>query len=388
VTAHDVTLDASATPRQVVYVLLRALADDVRAAQDYDRDAQKAAMDLAYSLAAYSTIERRLLATVNLDGKEKQTSLGDQRNQKLFEFTKMWAPIVAHYIDSFDTTFEDFAAKAWVLTGLSRRRAHVFYDVCHDPAETDPAKRQTATIDVELAEEKAGGQSYWRVARIDYLGRTRAQPAIVEAFGQTLDETAGPEQVAYVLLRALAREVELARNGTRNERRAAMMLTFSLAAHDIIEQRLLADVNKDRPEGERAKSLGPNRDGEVLRAITAIGGEQSRWAQMVAPYVQDLDAVLDKPADLEAGPSGDGRYAHVLCRVPPGEAETQPARGNESVMLDVVLAPTAATEKGPLWRVVNVGCLLPRPASVVAEPPAPDATAPAPASTTAPAPGE
>ena len=172
VRAYGVTLDDSATARQVVYVLLRSLADDVKAAQAHQPDKQKAAMKLTYRLAAYSRIEEKLLGVINQGAGQKKTGLGDERDRKLFDFTKHWAPIVAHYVRSFDTNLEVAVGKMRERPHPGGQITHVFYDVSHDPAQTDPAKQQRATLDIELVKEKAGPRSYWRVARIGYRGRT------------------------------------------------------------------------------------------------------------------------------------------------------------------------------------------------------------------------
>ncbi len=171
VEAYGVTLDAAATPSQVAYVLLRSLADDVQAAQAHEHEKQKAALKLTYSLAAYSEIEQRLLNVINQDRAEKKTDLGDERDRRLFDFTRQWAPIVAHYVRSFDTDLQEAVTKMQEEPDPEGQRTSVLYAVSHDPTETAPAKQQQATLEIELIKETVGGLSYWRVARVGYRGR-------------------------------------------------------------------------------------------------------------------------------------------------------------------------------------------------------------------------
>jgi hypothetical protein len=171
VTAYGQTLDQDATVQQVAYVLLRAIADDITAAQNQERDKQKQALNLTFSLAAYSEIEKQILQS------EGRKDLGKQPEKKLFKFVKFWAPIAGHYINSFDTDLPAAVKKMKVKPTKDEKSANVYYPVCHDPSETDPAKQQTATLNITLVKEKSGVRSYWRVARIGYRPKTRTQPS-------------------------------------------------------------------------------------------------------------------------------------------------------------------------------------------------------------------
>lgn len=169
VAAYGVTLDGAATPVQVAYVLLRSLSEDIAAAQSGDREAQKAAAKITYSLGAYSIIEERLLQVANLARKDKKTTLGDDREKQLYELINNWAPIVAYYVRSFPKDMQEASSR--MRTAATDTSAHVYMDVAHDPANPSPAKHETATLDVELAKEPGAGGSYWRVARVGYMGR-------------------------------------------------------------------------------------------------------------------------------------------------------------------------------------------------------------------------
>lgn len=169
VTAYGLTLDTTATPKQVAFVLLRSIADDVQAAQARDTKRQKEALRLTYSLAAYSTIAPRIGESA---AKPADAARSKARDKRLYTFVKDWAPIVAHYIRSFDTDAEA-AGRKMRIHFQTASTVHLLYDVCHDPAETDPARQQKATIELELTMEPEGALSYWRVAKITF-----AQPTI------------------------------------------------------------------------------------------------------------------------------------------------------------------------------------------------------------------
>ncbi|UCD29850.1 MAG: hypothetical protein JSV03_05055 [Planctomycetota bacterium] len=168
VSAYNLTLDENATPKQVAYVLLRSLADDVTAAQNHEHEKQKEAFNLTFSLAAYAQVEKQIVETENRTRINKITSLGDKRDKKIFKFVKYWAPIVGHYIKSFDTDMESAEKNMQVELSQDGGTAHVYRKVAHDPAETDPEKQQTATLDITMVKEKTGVREYWRVALIGY----------------------------------------------------------------------------------------------------------------------------------------------------------------------------------------------------------------------------
>ena len=172
VSAYDQTLDAAASPKQVAYVLLRTLADDVRAAQAHQHEAQEQAIEQAFSLAAFDEIEKRVLNVKN--AMSKSSSLWGDRYKQIYEVVYRWAPIVAHYIDSFDQDFASASAKMTMRETHEGAIAHVYYPVVHDPNETDSEKIQSAIVHIELARQAAssGDEKYWRVAKVTFAGQT------------------------------------------------------------------------------------------------------------------------------------------------------------------------------------------------------------------------
>jgi hypothetical protein len=172
VKAYGQTLDEDATPKQVAFVLLQLLKKDVEAAQAHQHEKQEDALKQTFRLAAYSTIENRREATVR-PGTELSE---EQQNEKLFDIVNYWAPIVAHYIRSFDTEFEVAQQRMKVTYSQNRQFAHVLYPVRHDPAESDPEEIQAATLDIELARQPADGKSFWRVSRVSFRDEMKIAP--------------------------------------------------------------------------------------------------------------------------------------------------------------------------------------------------------------------
>ena len=184
VEAYGVKLDESATPRQVAYALLRAIRDDVESAQAGDRDGQKRAFRTTFSLGAFSEIEKRLARGLG-DGKED--SLGETRDRRIHDVIYHWAPIVAHYVPSFDLDETTAVGRMKVLeTPNATSTCIVVYDVAHDPAASDPAKRQPAMIEITLTRERStgGAQEFWRVAKVAFRGsqaKAASRPAAQNA---------------------------------------------------------------------------------------------------------------------------------------------------------------------------------------------------------------
>lgn len=184
VEAYGLTLDESANPKQVAYVLLRSLAEDVHAAQAHETAKQREAVNQTFRLAAYSTIEQRKLESMG----SNQSSLGDDRAEKLFEVVNFWAPIVAHYVDSLPQSYAAAEKLMRTIVSSDQSVAHVYLEVSHDPSATQPAERQDAMLDIELAKERAEGKSYWRVAKINFVAPNdklpiKAKPTTTTATG-------------------------------------------------------------------------------------------------------------------------------------------------------------------------------------------------------------
>jgi hypothetical protein len=167
VTAYGLTLDENATPEQVSYVLTRAIADDVKAAQAHKHDEHKAAVDTQFKIAAYSVLEKRVLGAKNSRGGPEVSTLDPDRTEQIYEVVKQWGSIAAHYVPSFADTF-DAAAARMDVEKESSTAATVTYKVSHAPDAATEDQRQPATLAFDLHKEKAGDKSYWRVAMVDF----------------------------------------------------------------------------------------------------------------------------------------------------------------------------------------------------------------------------
>lgn len=182
VTHYGLTLDESASPQQVAYVLLRSLAEDVRAAQAHKTEEQKQAALVTWSLAAPSEIERRILDTLRKTAKDptKYKSLGAKRDQEIHRIVNLWASIVAFYVGSFDTD----AASAIGRMNVSQPReneAVVLYEAWPDPPTPQEEFNRHHLIRVELVKEPGDAEKqYWRVARVSFqpiIPRPATRPA-------------------------------------------------------------------------------------------------------------------------------------------------------------------------------------------------------------------
>ena len=169
VEAYGVKLDELATPQQVTFVLLRSMRDDVEAAQAGDRQRQKQAFRVTFSLGAFSEIEKRLSRGL---GRDENTGLGESRERKIYDVIYHWAPIVGHYVRSFDLDEKTAVERTRATIRPNNTLAVVQYDVAHDPAASEPAERQAVVLEVTLTREKAtaGTGEFWRVARVDFRG--------------------------------------------------------------------------------------------------------------------------------------------------------------------------------------------------------------------------
>jgi hypothetical protein len=347
VEAYGATLNPAATPQQVAYVLLRSIADDYAAARAKDAKAQQAAQLVTYSLCAPRTIEGRLVQTINLlNPNAKKTSLGDERDERLFKTVHLWGPVVGHYLPSFaNADLKTVTRDSWATISADGQQSHVYYPVSHDPA-ADPAKAETATINVELVREAAqvAGPEYWRVATVRFLGQQilpPAQPVVVLANGLMLDESATPQQVAWVMLQSLAQLIQADKLHAKDLRVSAMYRVFCLS-------------NPAQPRAQMG-SNGNTKDADTLALAIKT------WVAQVAPNLLTIQtsAVPDK---MQVVNNTDGT-AEATC--PLGSADSA---------ITVQLAQQTASNKA-YWRVVGVRAL----------PTAPPVALPAALTTSAPA---
>lgn len=191
VSAYGLTLDENASPQQVAFVFLKSVADDVRAAQAKETAAQKDAMKLTHSILAYSTIEQRLLNADAMIRGQNKTTLGAEREEKLWDFARNLAPIISHYVASFPATWEEAAPRLRFIPVPGDKSGRVIFEAAHDPNATDTKEKDPVNIDIEVVKEPAGAVSYWRVAKVAFAGRPGA-PRPPRAVSQPATATAAP----------------------------------------------------------------------------------------------------------------------------------------------------------------------------------------------------
>lgn len=324
--AYGVTLDPAASPQQVAYVLLRSIADDYVAAKAKDSKAQREAQLVTYFLCAPKTIEERLVQTINLmNADAKKTSLGAERDERLFKTVHLWGPVIGHYLPSFaNADLQTVTRDSWATISVDGQQSHVYYPVSHDPA-ADPGKTETATINIELVREaaQAAGSEYWRVATVRFLGQQvspPAKPVTVLANGLTLDESATPQQVASVMLQSLAQLIQADKSQAKDLRVSAMYRVFCLSY----------------PAQLRARMASGGRSSDSDTLVLAI----KTWTAQVVPNLLTIQtsAVPDK---MQVVNNADGTAA-VTCPL-----------GSAGLAIAVQLARQTALDKA-YWRVVGV----------------------------------
>jgi hypothetical protein len=165
VEAYGQTLDESATPEQVVFVLLQAIRDDFHTSPENSK-AREELVDLQYKLSAYSALKRRLTEA-------NRIRPGMNAAEVVRELVYHWTPILAHYVESFDEDFEQARRKMRVRPLADGEGLYVFYPV-HRSHGPDAEVADTVIVNIELRPEKAGGLEYWRVARISFEGSISA----------------------------------------------------------------------------------------------------------------------------------------------------------------------------------------------------------------------
>ena len=150
----------------------------------------------------------------------------------------------------------------------------------------------------------------------------------VTLYGQTLDETASPKQVAYAVLMAI-REDFLAANEI--EREAALDKQFDLCAPTIIAQKY---------------RFGQTRDESVYQVV-------HRWTPTVSHYVGDFSTdweTADKRLVALSNKNADGGEGVTLETQLVMEVNDPSGDPNARVVLAVYLA-----QEQKLWRATHLG---------------------------------
>lgn len=100
-TAYGKVLDESASPAEVVYVFLRAAADDYAAGADHA--AREKALDIEFGVCAAERIRQ---------SDPRGAQVGEtERNEHLYRVVHHWAPTFGHYRGSFVGEYETMAPR-------------------------------------------------------------------------------------------------------------------------------------------------------------------------------------------------------------------------------------------------------------------------------------
>ncbi|UCG16813.1 MAG: hypothetical protein JSV19_02015 [Phycisphaerales bacterium] len=163
VTDQGLVLDEQATPTQVAFVLLRAIRDQVRAA---DTDAREKALQRQFALCAPETIYQahyqyytRLIGSYTAD-----------RDETVYRVVRSWAPRVARYVGAFD--FDWPAAEQRLVqsaVGKGASDGNEISSVLVEAADPNGDPNASVVIKIDLTRESG----FWRVRWIGFWRKTR-----------------------------------------------------------------------------------------------------------------------------------------------------------------------------------------------------------------------
>ncbi len=153
VEAYGLILDEDSPPQDVVFVMFRAVQDDIQAAREHNHKAQLEAINLQARVAAaewmHATFQRAL------DRKSMPVQVTPE--QSVFKLIRFWAPMLGHYVDSLATDHDTLVAALSVDIRDEQNEAVVRYDLVGKDGTT-------ATAQIELIRE----QGYWRIKKLGF----------------------------------------------------------------------------------------------------------------------------------------------------------------------------------------------------------------------------
>ena len=176
VSDQGVELGPQASPQDVVYVLLRAIRDDVLAGAD--REARRAALLRQMGVCDPDYIHELYK---NVMGPRAVYS----RDEWVYKKVRLWAPTLAYYVDSFDV--DPGTAKERMEAGEAGETAHVDF-----PAR-DPTGQPGADVVVRvwLHKHQTGN---WRVFHVGFAKkRPRAPSTAPRATGPSDEPRSAPD---------------------------------------------------------------------------------------------------------------------------------------------------------------------------------------------------
>lgn len=150
VTHYGQALDEIASPEQVAYVLLRAVADDFRADSP---EAREAALAVQFDICAADEIE-------------KSKSPSRLRDEHIYSVVYHWTPTISHYVPEFPEGWDEAKAR-FVRGDCGEKRCEVLLEV-DDPAtmrDGKPDPNARVVMVVWMVKERG----MWRVTHPGFV---------------------------------------------------------------------------------------------------------------------------------------------------------------------------------------------------------------------------
>lgn len=159
VTAYGMRLDKNADPKEVVYVLLRAVVDDYAAGDD--QQAREKVLDTEFAVCAPEEIKR--IAAGN------QALTKQEQLEHLYKAINHWAPTLGFYRDDFKPDFDEMAERMYVATRSGTpERAEVFLNVAYpNPSEGEENAGMVARFGLIMED------GFWRIWWVGWDRSTR-----------------------------------------------------------------------------------------------------------------------------------------------------------------------------------------------------------------------
>ena len=169
VSHYGQNLDKSGTPKQVAYVMLRAIREDCLAET---AEAREAALDIQFDVAAGDTL--------SAGNRTSRT-----REELLTQLISHWAPSLCHYAHDLEPDWERAGARLRVrgpepVKGDSdgRQLARVFMDVSDSSGDANAR----VIVAVSLVTERG----FWRVTRVGFVPNRRSLTPRTAGAGMTV----------------------------------------------------------------------------------------------------------------------------------------------------------------------------------------------------------
>ncbi len=167
-TVHDqgLELGPDAAPQDVVFVLLRAIRDDIKAGGDLK--ARRAALERQFDVSAPDFMH-------DLYREAYGSRAVASRDEWVFKKVNLWAPTLGYYVDAFD--FDVETARALMSVGKTgQHNRWPGESVSVDVPVPDPSGQPGAGVVIRVWLHQTDG-GYWRVVQV---GFTRERPAAPE----------------------------------------------------------------------------------------------------------------------------------------------------------------------------------------------------------------